>query len=231
KGGRAVIGATGDAAETLHGLARRKKMGVRRLGHDFDVQPGVGLSVDDARYAPRLGLRGEHQWQNAATAVAALHSLRDAGFDIPNHAIETGLRLARWAGRLERRRVRGVEWIFDGAHNPSAAEALGKHLAQLSPKRTVLLFGALGDKDHEGLLRPLDSHADERVYALPKVPRAADLRALARRFPGRVARSVRDGLRLAEAKAGAGGRVVVSGSLFLVADARAKLLGLRADPI
>jgi hypothetical protein len=46
-----------------------------------------------------------------------------------------------------------------------------------------------------------------------------------------VARSVADALSRARRSAGDQGEVVVAGSIFVAADARARVLGVRADPL
>jgi dihydrofolate synthase/folylpolyglutamate synthase len=55
-----------------------------------------------------------------------------------------------------------------------------------------------------------------------------ELRAVA---DGRGCRSVEEAIERASLAVGAGGLVVVCGSLFLVAEARAMLLGLESDPM
>ncbi|MBC7170969.1 MAG: hypothetical protein H5U40_00995, partial [Polyangiaceae bacterium] len=64
----------------------------------------------------------------------------------------------------------------------------------------------------------------------PAIRRAPDPALLSRVRPGRVAASVKEGLDIAQKVAGADGLVVVCGSIFLMAEARALLLGLEEDP-
>jgi dihydrofolate synthase/folylpolyglutamate synthase len=100
-----------------------------------------------------------------------------------------------------------------------------------SKRRTVLLFGALADKEHEPMLACFDDVVDRRVYAVPDVPRAlksAEVFTAIR--DGVVAKSVHEGIAKAERLAGPDGLVVVGGSIFLVQEARAHVLGLRTDP-
>ena len=69
------------------------------------------------------------------------------------------------------------------------------------------------------------------IYCAPKIRRAATAEELARVEPGTVARSVADALARARRAAGEHGEVVVAGSIFLVADARARVTGARTDPL
>jgi dihydrofolate synthase/folylpolyglutamate synthase len=100
-----------------------------------------------------------------------------------------------------------------------------------SKRRTVLLFGALADKEHEPMLVCFDDVVDRRVYAVPDVPRAPkSAKVFTAIRDGVVAKSVHEGIAKAERLAGPDGLVVVGGSIFLVQEARAHVLGLRTDP-
>lgn len=176
----------------------------------------------------RLG--GAHQLDNALVALATIASLRDRGVAIDDDAVREGARRVRWPGRMETLR-RAPEVLVDGAHNPDGCAVLAGHLAsigRLGP--TVLVFGAMSDKDHEAMLGAFDDLVDERIYVAPELGRAMRPEVLAEVRPGRVAASVAEGVADAIALAGPRGRVVVAGSLFVIAAARASLLGLRVDP-
>lgn len=238
RGALAVIGAKDDAEDrdqkaktVLEKMAKRRGMDPWCAGREFRGTPlGRGraeIRVGRTRYALRLALAGDYQVHNASVAAAALHRLRACGFRISRKAVETALTKAKWPGRLERQLVDGVEYIFDAAHNPEGCRALAAHLETLPAKKTTLLFGALADKDHEAMLAPFDGLVDFRVYALPKMRRAADPADFHHVRRGHVAKNVDVGLRHAQKK---GGRILVAGSIFLVSAVRAQMLGLRCDP-
>lgn len=97
-----------------------------------------------------LGLAGEHQAENAATAREALRLLGACGFPVPEEALAKGFREARWPGRLWQ--VPGLDQVWmDGAHNPDGATVLARHV-QASGVRPHLIFGAMGDKDLAGIV-------------------------------------------------------------------------------
>ncbi len=76
-----------------------------------------------------------------------------------------------------------------------------------------------------------DDVVDRRVYAVPDVPRAPkSAKVFTAIRDGVVAKSVHEGIAKAERLAGPDGLVVVGGSIFLVQEARAHVLGLRTDP-
>jgi len=256
KNGRpAVIGARDpEPRRVLLDVARRKKTAPWVIGREFDGTPtprGARIRVGDDERDFRLGLAGAHQAENAAIAVAAMHRLRADGWSIGDDAIATGLAKTTWPGRLELRSVPdGADgprprFLFDCAHNPDGCLALAAHLramrtraTETSPQagsakkpRTVLLFGALADKEHEPMLACFDDVVDRRVYAVPDVPRAPkSAKVFTAIRDGVVAKSVHEGIAKAERLAGPDGLVVVGGSIFLVQEARAHVLGLRTDP-
>jgi len=257
KSGRpAIVGARdAEPRRVLLEVARRKKTAPWAIGREFDGSPtprGARIRVADDERDLRLGLAGAHQAENAAIAVAAMHRLRADGWSIDDDAIATGLAKTTWPGRLELRSVPdGAEgprprFLFDCAHNPDGCLALAAHLramqtgsasppssrgaAKKKPK-TVLVFGALADKEHEPMLACFDDVVDRRVYAVPDVPRAPkSAKVFTAIRDGVVAESVHEGIAKAERLAGPDGLVVVGGSIFLVQEARAHVLGLRTDP-
>ncbi len=189
------------------------------------------LVLPDGEYADlEIALAGDHQLDNAACAVTAIHRLRGSGRNIPEAAIRRGLAGARWPGRFEVLRRR--PWvILDGAHNPQGAAALRRTLETVLPgTRPVMVLGAMGDKDIDGLIEPLAAMARTVVATRPSYPgRAADpaaIAAAARRAGGEAhaiepaAAALRHGLDLL---AGEDDVLVVAGSLYLVGEARSRL--------
>jgi len=139
------------------------------------------LRTPAGSYGPlTLGLRGRHQAQNALVAVRLLEAFSGAGITVPAWAIEQGLREARWPGRLDWRRLGdGRRVLFDAAHNEAGAATLADYLRDAVPGgRQPLVFGAVRDKDHAGMLRHLLPCASHVVITVPPTPRAADPGAL-----------------------------------------------------
>ncbi|HCC32881.1 MAG TPA: bifunctional folylpolyglutamate synthase/dihydrofolate synthase [Clostridiales bacterium] len=202
----------------------------RKRASSLEVQT-FDLSLPDGEYADlEIALAGDHQLDNAACAVAAIHRLRTTGRPVPESAIRGGLAQARWPGRFEVLRRR--PWvILDGAHNPQGAAVLCRTLETALPgARPVMVLGAMGDKDLDGLVEPLAAMARMVVATRPSYPgRAADpaaIAAAARRAGGEVQvvepaeAALRRGLDLL---AGEDDVLVVAGSLYLVGEARFRL--------
>jgi dihydrofolate synthase/folylpolyglutamate synthase len=187
-----------------------------------------------ARESLPIGLRGAYQQDNARIAARVARELGASEV-----ARREGLARTSWPGRFERVEVeagpyRG-SWLLDGAHNPDGARALVLSLADEAargaPAPGAMVFGALVDKAWPEMLEVLAEVPCARVYVAPKGRAAADPALLAERVAGRVGGSLEEGLRAARAAAGSpASPVVVCGSLYLVGEARALLLGLEMDP-
>ncbi len=172
-------------------------------------------------------LAGAHQHRNLALAIAAAVELKGKhSFPVSAEAISEGIRQTRWPGRLERMRQDGVEWILDVAHNPAGAWALRSSLRGLLGERQaeVLIFSCLRDKPVMEMAQILFPVFRRVILAPIHSARAAALEELlgaakATGTPATAAESVKAALRLAEEQS-AGGAIVVSGSVYLVGEAR-----------
>jgi dihydrofolate synthase/folylpolyglutamate synthase len=166
-------------------------------------------------------LAGEHQVANAVTALTALDCL-----GVPDEFIRDGIRQARWPGRLERV-GREPEIILDGAHNPAGARAVAAYLERFCAGRRVwLVYGAMRDKavaEMSAILFPL---AREVILTAPDQARAVRpelIREMVSHPRLRIAPRVADALAAAR-EAAPEDVVLVTGSLFLVGEARALLV-------
>jgi dihydrofolate synthase/folylpolyglutamate synthase len=165
-------------------------------------------------------LAGEHQVENAATAAVALTRL-----GVSDSAIETGIAQARWPGRLERISEH-PEIIVDGAHNPAGARALAAYIDRFYHHRRVrLIYGAMRDKaiaEISGILFP---RASQVIVTAPHQARALSpeaMRDIVDHPDLRIAPTLEDALALVR-DAPDDDVIFITGSLFLVAEARALL--------
>ncbi len=137
-------------------ILANEAVSVHRLSQDLGGQK-VRIGSEGCDYpALMLPLLGVHQLENCATAVATLEEVQEAGkLRIEEDAYAKGLACVEWQGRCQ---VLSVDppIILDGAHNPVAAEALGRALKDIAGGRDVgLVLGMCNDKDVRGFLRPL----------------------------------------------------------------------------
>ena len=116
--------------------------------------------------------------------------------------------------------------MLDGAHNPAAAEALATALREsFLWERLHLVIAISGNKDLQGIVNELAPLADIAYVARNESERSGDALALAERFAGlstpiEVFDSVAAALASARAAADPADLILVTGSLYTVADAR-----------
>jgi dihydrofolate synthase / folylpolyglutamate synthase len=234
-GVRVIVGSRASVAQRVIGAqARRLSAPLDLIERDFRAIPvggRVAFEMGAIKLPPvRLALPGAHQHDNAALAFAALCRVRELGFRVPRYALTHALTKVHWPARLET--IAGKpNVLLDAAHNPDGCRALADFLAQQKQRPRVLIFGALADKDYPKMLRALAPHIEHVIYVQPDIARALPARELQRVLPGVAADSPADGLQRANRAAGSGGLVVVAGSIFVVAELRARLLRVGSDPL
>ncbi|MBI4202972.1 MAG: bifunctional folylpolyglutamate synthase/dihydrofolate synthase [Chloroflexi bacterium] len=201
--------------------------------HDLDGQ-SFTLSAPWGEFPLRTPLLGGHQLENAATALVGLQVLHERGFTIGRDAIVQGFRTVRWPGRLE---VLSREplLVVDGAHNPYSAGKLWEALHQyFTFSKLIYVVGLSADKNIPGIVQELAQGGPEVIVTRSRHPRAASMQAIVAEFAqaGVMAQAV-DGvegaLERAQALAGPGDMVVVTGSLFVAAEAREHVLGIAPE--
>ena len=212
-----------EAARVLHERAAELGCKVTRTPQATEVE----LDARSSRF--RAGqlritcpLAGEHQVQNAATAAAALNEI-----GVADAAIESGIANVRWPGRLEHVRA-NPDIILDGAHNPAGARALAAYIDRFYRDRPVrLIFGAMRDKAIDEISGILFPRARQVILTAPKQARALAPEALAEmvHHPGLcIAPALQDALEMVQ-NAPSTEAIFITGSLFLVGEARAVLVG------
>ncbi len=173
-----------------------------------------------------LPLHGEHAARNAATAVAALEAFLER--PLAEDAVRKALGEATSPGRLEVM-SRHPMVVLDGAHNPAGAEALAAALREaFTWGRLHLVMAVSAGKDLDGIvavLGPLAARAfatrNSTARSLDAGPVAAALEGVG--VPTETFASVPDALQAARESAGEDDFILVTGSLYTVADARRAL--------
>ena len=198
--------------------------------HDLSGQTVLVTTARD-RYRVRLPLLGAHQAENAAVAIAALEH---APLPLARDAVETGLGAVRWDGRFQLLATAPC-LVVDGAHNPYSMARLRETVREYLPgARVHLVFGASGDKQLDLLAEEAAAFADEVWTVASRHPRAAHPGMLASLFQhlgtsARSAGSVASGIEQAMNAAGNEDLVLVTGSLFAVAEALQHSLGIAGE--
>jgi dihydrofolate synthase / folylpolyglutamate synthase len=173
-----------------------------------------------------VALRGKHQRQNAALALAGLEVAAD-DFPVQEAALREGLKTVRWPGRFEIFQDRAT-LVLDGAHNGEGVRALIEELENFREQRRVkLLFACMEDKDWRLMLENFSEVADEIVLTRVDMERCADPHRLASQLSGKIPHRTIDNARLALEylldHAASNELIVVAGSLYLIGKIRALL--------
>jgi len=174
-------------------------------------------------------LHGAHQGANAAVAVAAAEAF--FGGPLDPEVVADAMAAVRMPGRLEVL-ARGPLLVVDGAHNVGGMTALGLSLAEefSVDGDLVAVIGMLSGRDPLAMIQALAPSGVHTVIACqPDSPRAMAAAAVAEaaRAAGLTVHEepdVRDAVRLARRLVDDQGSVVVAGSLYIVATARAEVL-------
>ncbi len=181
----------------------------------------------------KVPLLGIHQVENACTAVAAIEVLRGQGVEISSHAVTEGLANVSWPGRMEIVNTTPL-LMLDGAHNTDSLQRLLVAIDEyLKFDRAWVVFGANVTHNPEELLHLLGRYPRLRALYLTQSQHAkaapvAELLHLTGRLDEAFredadivpTRTVEGALKTALVEADAHDLILVTGSLFVVAEAR-----------
>lgn len=166
------------AQEVLVTTAARLGCPMAVYGQDFMAHEEYGRLVyqdeDGLIDLPLPKLIGRHQYANAATAI---RTVKAAGFDVPATAIERGMSVVDWPGRMQRLQEGsligiappGAEIWVDGGHNPGAGQVIAETMANMEERDSRPLFlivGMINTKDPAGYFEAFHGLA-EQVFTVP----------------------------------------------------------------
>lgn len=190
--------------------------------------PGFLYKADGLALAcPPPSLIGPHQYDNAATAVAAMSHV----CSLSENAIAQGLKNARWPARLQRltkgplvESLSGASELWlDGGHNDSAGAALAQQCQAWrvqDDKPFFVIYGMLASKNANEFLTPLAPYiAGLYALAIPGEAKSmttekAALTAAALGIKAQPCASVSEAL-IKVKELGAPARILITGSLYL----------------
>jgi dihydrofolate synthase / folylpolyglutamate synthase len=189
---------------------------------------------------------GRHQLRNLALAIVAAEELHHQGTaQITPETIAEGIRETYWPGRFQVLPAAGdnPEYVLDVAHNPAGAWALRSTLSAAYPdlesrdsgngRAITMVFGVMRDKAMQEMAEILFPIAEHVIVTHASNPRSAspdEIRQAAARVAASIdiegAEDVASALERAREVAGAGGLVVVTGSIYIVGETM-RILGVR----
>jgi len=191
-------------------------------GQSFRLR-GLSATYEDL-FVPLFGSYAVH---NAAAGIVAVEAL--TGQALHPTTLSEGLAAVRNPGRLE---VVGHEplVILDGAHNPAGADVLAEALREsFRWKRLHLVVAISANKDLAGVAAALSPLADHILVTKNDSARSAEPSLVAAAFGADAEQeaSVGEAIAAARRSAGPGDVILVTGSLFTVADAKRALAATR----
>lgn len=191
--------------------------------------------VDDiSRYTEEL--TGEYQKKNIATVLEAVEVLRKTtDFELQPKAVRKGLAKVVTNTHLHGRWQKIGEsplTICETAHNAPGIDSMLGKLATMDYDNLHVVYGCVNDKDYRKILNHLNTEFSRLgkpfrwYFSQPSVPRGlpvADLLAAASEqgIEGKGYEKVKDAIAEARATACKDDFVLVTGSIFLIADALA----------
>lgn len=208
--------------------AHKIKAPLYQLGEQFDCRRTDDNHWEfihkgnEAQRLLRPGLLGDMQLRNASCALMTLHLMRDR-LPVSKDAIEKGVVDAHICGRFQVERQGRL--IYDIAHNPDSVYELSCNLQGTASRgRLHAVFGALKDKDIDGIFNIMREHVHRWYLASPDNKRAlpidglsaAALRAGISRF--QVCENVADAYDIAWSHLPPDDTLLIFGSVFVVAE-------------
>ena len=200
---------------------------------------GQRLTVRTGRdvYHPVVPLLGNFQASNAAVAVTTVETLVEQGYGIPKAAILDGLAAVRWPARLEVLR-RNPRVVADGAHNDhSVATVLDTLDHSLPHRRLTVVAGFSRDKRVSAMIDLIAKRGDRVIASRSRHPRSLRQSEIVDEFltagfpEDSLAETsnVADAIDLAVGNAQDDELILVTGSLFVAAEAREAILDIEPE--
>jgi dihydrofolate synthase/folylpolyglutamate synthase len=234
----ATVLSAAERPETRSAIARRCEEQHARLFELDGLWKIAGVHADNGFYRAhaewfrdnsvlnlKLPLPGKFQIRNALTAAATAVLLIERGFSINWQAVEQGIANVSWPGRLEK--ISDHPAIFlDGAHNPAAARELRNFWDEnLADRRIILIYGAMRDKAVDEIAGLLFPRADRVILTQPHQSRAISVEVLSQIACHHAANcesapSATEAIHRARSIAKPEDAIFITGSLFLVGEAR-----------
>lgn len=169
-------------------------------------------------------LLGRHQIENASTVIEAMEVLARKHKKITQTSISEGLKNVRWPGRLQILSQKPYV-ILDGAHNDYSMGLLVDSIEQyFKHNKVITIVGFSGNKNIDGMARQIKRLYGKVFITKSTHPRAADLSQVEAVFSSQgieVTRfdDIRNAFKAAKVIAKKEDLILVTGSLFIVANA------------
>ncbi len=181
---------------------------------------------------PVPGLKGEHQYRNAASVLMTVSEM-NAYLPVSEQAIHTGLQTVQLKGRFQL--IEGdVPVLLDVAHNPQAVKALLAYLqTNFAGKKIKAVFSMMKDKDIKSVIEIISPVIDHWFFSPLSHSRTVSESSIADCFKQCGLNNITLGCnsfsnayKAAEKNAESGDLILIFGSFFLVSEYLAQIEGV-----
>lgn len=222
-----------DAGAVIENLAQQHSAPYYRFGRDFKVRRNTDgtfhyFGIEHHWRHLQTSLPGNHQIDNAALTLCACELLKQRGVRLEFSRIKSALLSTKWPGRLELVSQAPMV-VLDGAHNLMAVKQLTKYLQPEAMRRKLtFVIGILNDKPYRAMLTCLLPLGNRVILTRPRNDRALSPDMLWPTASGlipdtRIIPDVGDAVECAIRTASEQDMVCITGSLFVVGEARERI--------
>jgi dihydrofolate synthase/folylpolyglutamate synthase len=186
-----------------------------------------------------VSLKGEHQQLNSSIAIACCEILNNLGYKIPEGAIREALKEVKWPGRFEIFNNDGFLVILDAAKDPCAMNTLVEFLIENDLKDLIVVISISNDKDYKNMLFELVKVSNNFVLTKHKVMERAiqpeklkdALEIIKKDVRCYIVNDVKKATKFAFELSKKEKPILITGSVFTVAEAREMFVNERTDPL
>jgi dihydrofolate synthase/folylpolyglutamate synthase len=186
-----------------------------------------------------VSLKGEHQQLNSSIAIACCEILNNLGYKIPEGAIREALKEVKWPGRFEIFNNDGFLVILDAAKDPYAMNTLVEFLIKNDLKDLIVVISISNDKDYKNMLFELAKVSNNFVLTKHKVMERAiqpeklkdALEMIKKDVRCYIVNDVKKATKFAFELSKKEKPILITGSVFTVAEAREMFVNERTDPL
>ncbi|MFA5008096.1 MAG: folylpolyglutamate synthase/dihydrofolate synthase family protein [Candidatus Omnitrophota bacterium] len=169
----------------------------------------------------KIFLKGKHQIENASLAIASVFLLKEKGIISNNLNLKTALSNSFLEGRFEVLKNKPLI-VSDVAHNASSFRVLSENLKFYYPsKKIILIFSASNDKDIKKMLGKIKyKHLILTRFNNPRSYKPQEIKDICNVKFAHIAEDINRALEIAKQLYNNDSIIVISGSLFLVSEAK-----------
>ena len=227
-----------EVRQIARNISKKKKIELLEEGVNWKivntnfVERNFSFNYENKEFKFQLpSLIGDHQIQNASTAIATILSLSE--FDISYKTINQSLSRTVWPARMQNlkkgklSKIIGKEfdiWL-DGGHNIDASNIIVKTISQWKEKKIVLIIGMIFGKNPISFLKKIISKIslliilpiDNHQYVMPYKIKNDVKERFNPRFDIECCLNIEEALRITKNKVKSG-KILVCGSLYLAGE-------------